>query len=61
MIRVTLTDYPSEFWPVMANFKINGVGYNMVFESMDEIKQYFNRFYPAEIKFIDKRDTLMSR
>lgn len=55
MITVKLTDYPSEYWPIMANFKINRVGYNMVFESMEEVKQYFNRFYPMKIKYKDER------
>ena len=52
-IRVTVSNYASPYFPLNARWKLNGVAYNDVFENMEQIKAYFSRFYPIEIKYID--------
>lgn len=51
-LKVKLSDYPSEFFPVKAVYKINRIEYCAVFESLKQAEQYFkNRFYPVEVIF----------
>ncbi len=44
-IRVTLSEYNSPFYPVQARWKVNGVGYNAVFETKEQAQNYFRCKY----------------
>ena len=44
-IRVTLNDYNSTFYPVIARWKVNGVGYSAVFETKEQARNYFKCKY----------------
>lgn len=58
-MNVYVTDYPSEYWPIKAIFRYEKETYNLVFESITELKQYFRcRFYPTIINIKDRRETI---
>jgi len=54
-ITVTLKDYPSEYWPVEATFKLNNVSYQLLFEDRKEAEMYFGCRFMAKIVYRDHR------
>lgn len=53
-MKINLSDYPSKYWPVQAVFTLNGVKYQLVYESVQEAKSRLSaRFYPAKLIFAD--------
>ena len=44
-ITVTLSPYKSPYYPVQAKWKINGIKYQTVFETVEQAKNYFSGRY----------------
>ena len=54
-ITVTLSPWPSPYYPVQARCKLGESLYHTVWESYDQAKRHFaQRFYPTQVKFIVK-------
>lgn len=53
-MKISLSDYPSKYFPVQAVFSLNNVRYQLVYESVAEAKHKLSaRFYPVKVSFAD--------
>lgn len=54
--KITLTDYPSRFFPILAAWKSpGGHAESAVFEKLDQVENYFSGLFWAPV-IIDRRE-----
>lgn len=55
MINVIIKPYKSEFFPIQASYKINNIRYTAVFETVTQLKNYFDNRY-LYVNYINKME-----
>ena len=54
-MRVYISDWNSKFFPLVARFTMNATKYSLVFETEQQIKNYFDcRYISKQIEYIKR-------